>query len=435
MPPSPPAPADAGPPTRARHWVVVFAGALAVITYIDRTCLAQAKVAMSGDLGLSSVQMGYVFSAFFWAYAAFEIPGGWLGDRIGPRKVLIRVVVLWSFFTAATGRVWNQASLLVTQFLFGAGEAGAFPNLAKIFTHWLPSRERNRAVSIMWLATRWGAAATPILVVWVISLVGWRWAFAVFALPGFAWALAFFLWFRDDPARHPGVNAAEARLIAESRPAPGAPSRVPWAKILRSRSVWLLCLQYFCFGYGWYFYITWLPTYLREARGFTLQRGALLAGLPLFLGGISCVFSGWLVGWLENRGHPLARVRKILACVGFWGAALLLFALPRISDATWAMAAMGLASFSLDLSLPVTWRTAMDIGGKYAGTVSGTMNTAAQIAGALSPVVIGYILEYMNHNWTLTFVISAAIYGIGGLCWMGIDPVTPIEPLPSPLSP
>jgi MFS family permease len=406
--------------------VVALAATLSVIVFVDRTCMSQAKVSIAGDLGLSSVQMGYVFAAFTTAYALFEIPGGWLGDLIGPRKVLTRVVLFWSFFTAATGRVWNLASLLMTQFLFGAGEAGAIPNLAKTFTRWLPVRERNRAVGIMWLCSRWGGAATPILVVAIISLVGWRWAFAVLAVPGIVWAVVFYRWFRDRPRDHPGVNAAELALIEEGRQPAVAHPHVPWSRILRSGTVWLLFIQYFCFGYGWYFYITWLPTYLKEARGLALQRGALLSGLPLFLGGFACILSGWLSGWLVRRGFALARVRRGLAFVGFGGAAAMLLLSPRIDDPLWAMLAMGMASFSLDMALPVCWRTAMDVGGEFAGTISGTMNMAGQIGGAFGPIVVGYILEYLNHDWTLTFVLSAAINVVGGLCWIWIDPVTPI---------
>ena len=405
---------------------MLFAGSLAVITYIDRVCMSQAKVSIAADLHLSPVQMGYVFAAFTAAYALFEIPGGWLGDKIGPRKVLMRVVLLWSFFTAATGRAWNLVSLLLTQFLFGAGEAGAFPNLAKAFTNWLPGRERNRAVSVMWLCSRWGGAVTPLLVVGVISLVGWRWAFSIFAIPGIVWAIVFYWWFRDHPRDHPGVNAAELELLNEKRQI-ASRANVPWSRILRSRTVWLLFVQYFCFGYGWYFYITWLPTYVKEARGLELQKGALLSGIPLFFGGFACILSGWLAGWLVRRGFTLTRVRRGLAYVGYWGAAAMLLLSPRIADPVWAMLAMGLASFSLDLTLPVCWRTAMDVGGKYAGTVSGSMNMAGQIGGAVGPVVVGYILDYMNHDWMLAFWISAAIYMLGGLCWLLIDPVTPID--------
>jgi len=419
--------AEHTPPTRARHWLLLFAATLAVITYVDRVGMSQAKVAIAADLGLSSVQMGYIFGAFTFAYAVFEIPGGWLGDRIGPRRVLTRVVVLWSLFTAATGRAWNFVSLAVIQFCFGAGEAGAFPNLAKAFTNWLPAVERNRAVGLMWLCARWGGAVTPLLVVWVMRLVGWRWAFVVFAVPGLVWAVLFYAWFRDDPREHPAVNAAELKRMPPAQPSSSAHVAVPWAKLLRSRTVWLLFVQYFCFGYGWYFYITWLPTYVKEARGLDLQRGALLSGLPLFFGGIACVLSGWLSGWLVGRGFALARVRRCLAYGGYGCAAALLLLSPRIADPVWAMVAMGMASFSLDLALPVCWRTAMDVGGRYAGTVSGTMNMAGQLGGALGPIVVGYILEYMNRNWTLVFALSAAVYVLGGLCWMWIDPVAPLD--------
>ena len=159
-------------PTGVRHLVVVYAVALAVITYIDRVCISQAATAMRHDLGLGPVEMGAVFTAFGWAYALCEIPGGYLGDRYGPRSVLMRIVLWWSFFTAATGWAWNFVSLVVTRFFFGAGEAGCFPNLTKAFTTWLPPRECVRAQGIMWLAARWGGAFTPPLVAWVMSYVG-----------------------------------------------------------------------------------------------------------------------------------------------------------------------------------------------------------------------------------------------------------------------
>jgi len=425
---APPAKAASLKPTGARHWVLVFAAALAAITYIDRVCMSSAKHDIATDLGLSDTQMGYVFAIFVLANGLFAIPSGWLGDKIGPRKVLMQVVVVWSVFTAAMGQAWNYASLLVIQCLFGAGESGAFPNLAKTFTNWLPARERNRAVSVMWLCSRWAGAATPLLFVWVVSLVGsWRRAFIVFALPGLVWAAIFYWWFRDNPRNHPGVNAAELELLKENRQNAAGQVKVPWSKILRSRTVWLLFVQYFCFGYGWYFYVTWLPTYVREARGVELQKGALLSGIPLFFGGFACMLSGWLAGWLVRRGFALTRVRRSLAYVAYWGAAGMLLLCPRIADPVWAMVVMGLASFALDLTLPVCWRTAMDVGGKYAGTVSGTMNMAGQIGGAVGPVAVGYILQYLNHNWTLPLIIAAAIYAIGGLCWVWIDPVTPVD--------
>jgi MFS family permease len=437
--------------TRARHWVLVFAATLSVITYIDRVCISKFSTPIQKDLGLSDVQMGWVFAAFAWAYALFEVPGGWLGDRIGPRKVLMRVVLMWSVFTALTGSAHGFVTLLIYRFWFGAGEAGCYPNLAKAFTNWLPSQERRRAASVMWLSARWGGAITPLLVVWLYYLVGWRWSFGVFGVVGIAWAVLFFWWFRDNPREHPSVNAAELALLPDSQRNAATHAQVPWERFLSSATVWLLAIQYFCFGYGWYFYITWLPRYLSETRGMNLQASplltwiprlleghlrpdaikevqlALLNGIPLFFGGLGCITAAWLATALTRGGYNVAKVRRGIAFGGYLGAAVMLLLSPRIADPGLGMLAMGLASFSLDLALIICWDTCMAVGGKIAGTLSGTMNMSAQFAGVVAPVVVGYILQYMNHNWALTFLISAAIYAFGGICWLFIDPVTPID--------
>ena len=203
-------------PTQVRYWVIVFAVTLAIITYIDRVCISQAAPAITRDLGLSTVQMGYAFSAFGWAYALFEIPGGFLGDWMGPRKVLMRIVLWWSFFTAATGWAWNFVSLAVTRALFGAGEAGCFPNITKAFTTWLPQEERVRAQGIMWMSARWGGAFTPYLVYQTFQLMSWQHAFELFGALGVVWAIFFYRWYRDNPRDNPRVNAAELRLMRGS---------------------------------------------------------------------------------------------------------------------------------------------------------------------------------------------------------------------------
>src|SRR3977135_3963221 len=203
-------------PTAVRHLVIVFAVALAVVTYIDRVCISQAAPLITRDLGFSKDQMGYVFSAFTLAYSLFEIPGGYLGDRMGPRSVLMRIVLWWSFFTAATGWVWNIVTLVVTRFMFGMGEAGCFPNLTKAFTTWLPENERVRAQGIMWLSARWGGAFTPPLVVFVFQFMGWRSAFCCFGALGVVWAIFFYVWFRDNPRDHKDVNAAELEILKEA---------------------------------------------------------------------------------------------------------------------------------------------------------------------------------------------------------------------------
>jgi MFS transporter, ACS family, glucarate transporter len=413
-------------PSRVRQATTAYALLIAIIMYLDRVCIAQAAPLIRHDLGLSLVQMGWAFAAFNWAYALFEVPGGWLGDRIGPRRVLTRVVLWWSFFTAATGWVWSAGSLIVTRALFGAGEAGCFPNLTRIFTTWLPVAARERVQGLLWFSARWSGAFTPLLVAYVLEFMTWRNAFVLFALPGVIWSLAFYRFYRDDPRAHPGVNAAELALLPPAaHTAVGA--AVPWRRMLRSRSVWLLCLQYAFLSYGWYFYVTWLPTYLREARGTSVKFGALLASLPLLLGGIGCLVGARLIPRVARVTGSVMLARRIVAIVGFVGASASIFAFVQVNDPVRAMFLLGLAGFFNDFVMPACWAGCMDIGGKHSGTVSGTMNMVGNIGGALSPMIVGYILTWSPGNWTLTFYVSSAIYLMGALCWLFIDAHTPLE--------
>jgi sugar phosphate permease len=258
----------------------------------------------------------------------------------------------------------------------------------------------------------------------MLDLMSWRRAFETFGVVGVIWAIAFFTWFRDDPRTHPSVNQAELALMpTHAETAHGG--RTPWGQIFGSRSVWLLCLQYACLSYGWYFYVTWLPTYLREARHTSVKFGALLASLPLLLGGIGSLLSAQIIPRLATRiGFRLAR--RTVAIVGFVGASASIIGFIQVSDPVRAMLLLGLAGFFNDFVMPAAWAGCMDIGGRNSGTVSGSMNMLGNIGGALSPIAIAYILTYSNNNWTLTFYVSSAIYLLGGVCWLFIDAHTPI---------
>ena len=416
-------------PTRARHRVVLFAVTLAVITYVDRVCIAQTAPYIRADLHFSRVQMGYVFAAFAWAYALFEIPGGWMGDWLGPRRVLLRVVTWWSVCTAAMGWMWNLASMTTANFLFGAGEAGCFPNLTKVFTAWLPWHERVRAQGLMWMTARFGGAFTPMLVVWMLHWVTWRQAFQIFGLLGVVWAVLFFRWFRDDPRRHPAVNAAELALLEGAEKLASGHGNVPWRKMLTSPSVWLLWVQYFCLSYTFWFYVTWLPTYLREYRHLDENAAARLASFPLLFGGVGGAVGGFLAARVARWMGSVKTARRVMASAGCLGAAALLFLHTGIRDPFWAMVAMGFASFANDLVVPNAWAACMDIGGKYAGTLSGSMNMMGNLAGGTAPVVAGYLLAATHNNWLVPLHVMAAIYLLGVLCWLLLDPVTPLEPV------
>jgi MFS family permease len=414
-------------PTHARYWVIVFAVTLAILAYIDRVCISMAAPRMSADLGLSKVEMGWVFSAFALAYALFEIPGGWMGDWLGPRKVLVRIVLWWSFFTALTGHAKNLVSLIITRFLFGAGEAGCFPNLTKAFTTWLPQKERVRAQGIMWTFARWGGAFTPPLVMLVFRYMSWRWAFTLFGTLGLIWASFFLLWFRDNPRNHKAVNSAELALLEGAEEMAAGHRDVPWAKLFSSRTVWLLWAQYFLLSYPWYFYITWLPTYLQEFRHLDPGAASRLAIFPLLFGGFGSLSCGLLSARVARWTGSVKLSRRLMAYTGFICATAMILLCAQTRDPFWAMIFMGLASFSNDLVMPGAWGACMDVGGKYAGTLSGSMNMMGNMAGFTAPAVTGYILKWTGGDWNMNLYVMALAYLLGSLCWPFLDPVTPLQ--------
>ena len=427
-------------PSNTRWLVVAFAVSLAVLQYIDRVCISLAGPLIEKDLGFTSTQMGTVFAAFTLAYALFEIPGGYLGDWIGPRKVILRIVLWWSFFTAATGWVSSFVALVAVRFLFGAGEAGCFPNISKAFKRWLPAAERPQAQGILWFAARWGGAITPLLLYMLLQAVSWRVAFTIFGAVGVAWAVVFNWWFRDDPRTHPQVNAAEAALLPVATGAGDDHKHVPWGNMVRSATVWALFGQYFCMSYAWYFFITWFPKYLLEARGFDLKGSAVLAGMPLAFGGCGALLAGLITPRLVRRFGRRA-TRRGLGFAAMTAAAVFFFASTRMTNPYVAVVLISLASLAMDLTLPGSWTTCMDIGGRGVGSLSGAMNMMVNFGGVVSPWLVGVIVDKTVNRegtslgdliarfgaWDLTFVITAAMCVLGGLCWLVVDPVTPLD--------
>ncbi len=420
--------ADPNAPTRTRYGIIWFGIALASIQYIDRICISKASKPISENLHLDKDQMAMVFAAFGYAYALFEIPTGWMGDRFGTRKTLLRVVLWWSFFTILTGWAWGFVSMLVIRFLFGMGEAGCFPNLTRAFATWLRPEEKARAQAILWLAARWAGAVTPILVLLVLKAVHWKYqyAFALFGALGIVWAFYFARWFRDTPAEHPGVNPAERALLA-GNPAVARHEPVPWKPFLASPTTWLLWAQYFFLSYCWYFYVTWLSVYLDEnfPKVDEYQR-ALLAGVPLFGGGFGNLLARWLMTKLEKSTGSLIKTRRLLGFCGFAFAGLVFFLPARVHNPVLVMAAMGLASLFGDLSMPCSWGACMSVGGKFAGTFSGSMNMMGNLGGALSPLAFNWISKHSDRGWSAAFDVSAVVYLLGAVCWLFVDPVTPI---------
>ena len=385
--------------------------------------------------------MGVVFSAFTLAYSIFEVPSGWMADTWGARRVLTRIVLWWSAFTMVTGAAWGFASLVAIRFLFGAGEAGAFPSVQRGFSRWFPAHERGRANGLLFLGSRLGGALAPGLAFLLIRQWGWRTTFVVFGSIGVVWAFMWHRWFRDDPADHSAVEVDElawirqdvgptgaepaqaptgAERVTAPQPAPHEPRDIPWRAILTSPNVYAICGMYFGFGYGLYFYFTWLPTYLTTALGFSTLAGGLFAGLPFVFAGIADVAGGYLTDRLAAaRGLKIARCA--LGSIAFLMCAGLLVA-STIVGGSWTKAVLlALALAAADLALSACWAVCLDIGKDYAGVITGMMNTFGNLGGAIGPIVVGYTLERW-HSWTVPFYITAAVYTAGALFWLIINP-------------
>ena len=414
---------------RARNKVLALMFALTVITYLDRVCISATATVMSEELGLTKTHMGQVFTAFIVGYVLFEIPGGWLADRFGARALLTRIVIWWSVFTALTGTAWNYSSLLLIRFLFGCGEAGAFPGSASAISRWFPASERGRAQAAVMVGSRLGGGLAPALVIAMMGAVGWRPVYWIFAVLGLLWALVWTSWYRNSPEEHPAVGPQELREIQSGRQTLTDSSHVPWKAILKSRNVWALCGMYSGYTFGLYFYLTWLPTYLQEERGISVAETGFYAAVPWVTASACNLIGGLLTDWMTRR-LSLRWARRLPAICGLLGAALFLTIAALVENTTLGIAALALSFGSADLILAVCWATCLDVGREHAGTVSGTMNSLGQIGGATAPVIFGYLVETYG-SWQLPLLIAASYYVISALLWLLIDPEQPVTPTAS----
>jgi MFS transporter, ACS family, glucarate transporter len=417
----------------ARTRVLTFAFLLAVITYLDRICISAAAPFIMADLHLTVLQMSVVFSAFTLAYSIFEVPSGWLGDTRGPRRVLTRIVLWWSGFTMLTGAAQGFASLVSIRFLFGAGEAGAFPNIARSFSRWFPRRERGTANGVLFLGSRIGGMLSAPVALLLIQQWGWRASFVAFGAIGIVWAIAWYAWYRDEPSEHPAVSAEELAWIQQDGSSRHVDSRndhttgTPWRAMLTSPNLYAICAMYFAFGYGLYFYFTWLPTYLIRVLGFSLLAGGLFAALPFVLAGIADLVGGRLTDHLaRTRGLRVARCH--LGCAAFLTCAVLVIASALAPQPVAKAVLLALALASADLALSACWAVCLDVGADHAGVVTGFMNTFGNLGGLVGPVVVGIAVDRW-HSWTFPFYVTALVYAAGAGAWLAIDPERPIVPI------
>lgn len=463
-------PAPGARPTVVRYRVLGFACALSMITYLDRACFGAAAPLIAADLGLTDAsQLKWAMTMFAIAYAAFEVPAGALGDRIGPRGMLIRIVLWWSACTALTGLVGLRVgtlmlgglgTLVVLRFLFGAGEAGAYPNITRALHNWFPARRWELAQGLVFMSGRLMGGLTPLF--WAIlvggtatsaPLMGWRAAFALFGGIGVAWAVAFALQFRNRPDDHPGVNEAERALIgSEWRPA-AAHSAVPWRALLTSRSLWALCVMYFCANYAWAFNITYLPSYIQERFdiGTGDRVGAIYKGAPLWVGAIGCLLGGLVIDLLARACGDRRRARRVLGVSALATGAACWWGAIRASDVHQFCLLISLAAFCIDLTLGSAWATCQDLGREHAAVAAACMNTIGTLGSALAAwltatlveqslaaralaqqLPIAKLAEADRHLAVLdgygsAFATYVGVFLVASSCWFLIDPSRPIS--------
>jgi MFS family permease len=397
-----------------------------MVTYLDRVCISKLAPDIMRDLGLSKVQMGWVFSAFALAYAIFEIPTAWWADRQGTRRVLTRIVIWWSCFTIATAAAFNFASLLALRFLFGMGEAGAWPSVARTFSRWIPRRERGTIQGVFFSGALLAGGVTPLLVMVLLQYLHWRMIFVCFGLVGFVWALVWHRWFRDDPAEHPAVSAVELERIVADRGADSvhAVGWEYWRKLLGNPNLLGLCVMYFPNSFAFYFCITWLPTYLQEKGVLDPTTLGFLAGLPLLVSVASNLVGGFTTDWVAAR-FGLRWGRCGVGAVGYLvaGASLIVAAAATSPLLSGIMIALGTAACMFTLG--ASWSTAIETGRNHAGVVSAAMNTSGQIGSLLCPLIVAYSVEWYK-NWNLPLYLMGGLFLLGVVCWGLIDPRRPI---------
>lgn len=407
-----------------RYRLLALLSSLSVITFLDRVCISVAGKTIQEDLGLTLQQWGWVLGAFVISYGVFEIPSGALGDRLGPRGVLTRIVVWWSAFTMLTGFCRSFVTMLIVRFLFGIGEAGAFPNSSAAIGRWFPTHERARAQSFVWMASRVGGALTPILVIPLQQAIGWRSTFLVFGLLGVGWAWGWHFWFRDDPRAKAGVTLEELAELGSSASSHSA-NPIEWRRLFGNANLWWIMLMYHANAWCGFFFLSWLSTFLQNGRGYTTRDLFALSWLPFVVGALANLAGGWTSDALVRR-FGLKWGRRTVGVVAYVLTAVLIAAAIFTHDKVGTVILLALAYGCSDFALPVAWAVCLDVGQKNVGAVSGAMNMAGQLGSFLTTVLFGYLVTYFG-SYDAPLVPIAFMSLIGAFAWLRIDPTRPVD--------
>ena len=416
------------------RWSLVFLMfILSAVAFLDRVNISIAGSSIAGEYHLSNVQLGSVFSALLWGYAFFQTVGGRLADRIGPRRVLAFGVIWWGVFTALTAAVpAGIASALVLfvtiRFLLGAGEAVVFPASNQFVARWIPSQERGVANGWIFAGVGAGAGLSPPLITYLMLHHGWRASFWVCAGIGLIAGGAWYVLVRDTPAEHPDVSATELAHISAgltagtgttATAADHGQKLVPWSRVLGSKEVLAVTLSYFCFGYVAWIFFSWFYIYLAQVRGLNLKASAFYAMLPFLAMAVCCTAGGAISDRLtRSRGPRLGRC--VLASVVMLGASVFLVLGSQVESARLASVVLAGGAGALYLAQSSFWSVTADIAGRSSGSVSGFMNTGAQIGGAVTAALTPWIAA--RFGWTTSFLVAAAFCALGAAAWLLVDP-------------
>lgn len=411
-----------------RYVLALLMFLLSVLLYVDRICISVAKDAIADELGFTETRMGWIMSSFALGYALFQVPSGMLADRYGPRMVLTSVVCFWSLFTGLTAAAWNYVSMLAVRFLFGAGEAGAFPNMARAVFSWFPMAERGRVQGLNFSGSRIGAAFALPLIAWMTADLGWKATFVILAAVGFVWAVIFFAFFRDDPSDHSFIPPEERQYIETHRQRPeegGGGDSLPLGAMLGSKNMWLAMAQYFCSNFTFFFCLSWLFPHIRQKYGLDTVEAGFYASAPLMFGAFGNWFSGWMVDAIYKAGH-WERSRRAAAMLGFALAAFGLVASLYMESALGAVAFLSIAIFGADMTLSPSWSLCIDIGRRHAGAVSGCMNMAGNIGSFVTALAFPYMLEWTGEADAF-FHAGAGLNVLAVFLWIMIRPNRTLE--------
>jgi sugar phosphate permease len=375
---------------------------------------------MQKDLSLTPEQWGWVLGAFALTYGLLEIPTGALGDKIGQKRILTRIVIWWSVFTSLTGMVRKFGLLIAVRALFGAGEAGAFPNISGVIARWFPARERARAQGAVWGASRLGGAFAPLIIVPVMSIFGWRQTFWLFGSFGILWVFFWLKMFKNDPKEGSDSKEVEAEAVEVEEGDDQSVKAIPWKAIFGNREVWLIMIMYWCYVWGSWFYLSWFHIYLVKGRGFTMAEMALYSPLPFIMGALGNMVGGYLSDHFSLR-LGVKKGRRLVGSVCLALSAVCLFLTAATTGKFTGILFLTLGFGIMDCMLPSAWAMCLDIGKKYAGAITGAMNSAGNIGGFACSIAFGYIIE-ISGNYNVAIVVIGTLVLTSSFLFSRIDP-------------